>query len=60
MLLVQTTVPYETEGTQMPAGSQLKADLSNWDPNNEETWDSKRAWLTLWVTTYSMILAFCT
>ena len=44
----------------MPAGSQLKADLSNWDPNNEETWDSKRAWLTLWVTTYSMILAFCT
>ncbi len=44
----------------MAAGSQLKPDLSNWDPNQAETWDSKRAWLTLWVTTYSMILAFCT
>lgn len=44
----------------MAAGSALAPDLSNWDPNNEETWDSRLAWRTLWITTYSMVLAFCT
>lgn len=38
--------------------SQLKADLSNWDPEHEETWDSKLAWRTLWITTFSMTLGF--
>jgi NNP family nitrate/nitrite transporter-like MFS transporter len=46
--------------TKMAVGAELKADLSNWNPNDPQTWDSKRAWLTLWVTTYSMILGFCT
>jgi len=38
--------------------SRLKPDLSNWDPENEETWDSKLAWRTLWITTFSLTLAF--
>lgn len=42
------------------AGSALKPDLSNWNPEDESTWDKKLAWRTLWVTTYTMILAFAT
>ncbi|WP_104131737.1 MFS transporter [Cryobacterium sp. M91] len=38
--------------------STLKPDLSNWDPENEETWDSHLAWRTLWITTFSMTLGF--
>ncbi len=38
----------------------LKPDLSNWNPEDEATWDSKLAWRTLWVTTYTMLLAFAT
>jgi len=38
--------------------STLKPDLSNWDPEHEETWDSRLAWRTLWITTFSMTLAF--
>jgi MFS transporter, NNP family, nitrate/nitrite transporter len=41
-------------------GSKLKPDLSNWNPEDEETWDSKLAWRTLSVTTYTMIIAFGT
>ena len=36
--------------------SRLEPDLSNWDPENEETWDSKLAWRTLWITTFSLTL----
>ena len=32
--------------------------LENWDPENEETWDSRLAWRTLWVTTFALTLAF--
>ncbi|MBX3098578.1 MAG: NarK/NasA family nitrate transporter [Salinibacterium sp.] len=42
------------------AGSALKPDLSNWNPEDESTWDKKLAWRTLWVTTYTMVLAFAT
>ena len=38
--------------------STLKTDLSNWDPEHAETWDSRLAWRTLWITTFSMTLAF--
>ncbi len=38
--------------------STLKPDLSNWDPEHAETWDSRLAWRTLWITTFSMTLAF--
>ncbi len=32
--------------------------LEAWDPENEKTWDSKRAWKTLWITTFCLTLAF--
>lgn len=32
--------------------------LESWDPENEETWDSKLAWRTLWITTFGLFLAF--
>lgn len=32
--------------------------LENWDPENEATWDSSRAWRTLTVTTFCLTLAF--
>jgi NNP family nitrate/nitrite transporter-like MFS transporter len=40
--------------------SILKSDLSNWDPENEQTWDARLAWRTLWITTYCMVLSFAT
>ena len=40
--------------------SALKPDLSNWNPEDEETWDSRLAWRTLWITTYSLTLGFAT
>lgn len=40
-------------------GSELKPDLSNWDKEDPARSSSKQAWLTLWITTYSMIIAFC-
>jgi NNP family nitrate/nitrite transporter-like MFS transporter len=32
--------------------------LESWDPENEQTWDSRLAWRTLWVTTFCLTLAF--
>ncbi len=32
--------------------------LQAWDPENEETWDSRLAWKTLWITTFCLTLAF--
>ena len=34
--------------------------LQDWDPENEETWDSRIAWQTLWITTFTLTLAFVT
>ncbi len=34
--------------------------LPTWDPEDQATWDSNRAWKTLWVTTFSLTLAFIT
>lgn len=33
--------------------------LHDWSPENPEKWDSKRAWSTLWVTTFSLTIGFC-
>ncbi len=33
-------------------------DLSTWDPEDEEHWDKRFAWQTLWITTYTLMLAF--
>ena len=32
--------------------------LEAWDPENDETWDKGLAWQTLWVTTFTLTLAF--
>ncbi len=34
--------------------------LSDWDPENAETWDSRLAWRTLGITTFALTLAFST
>ena len=41
-------------------GQSLAKDLSNWDPENPATWDPKRAWITLTITTYTMFVSFAT
>ncbi|MSS85115.1 NarK/NasA family nitrate transporter [Actinomycetaceae bacterium WB03_NA08] len=33
--------------------------LQNWNPENPETWDSKIAWRTLWISTFSLTIGFC-
>ena len=42
-----------------PAAKKSRFLLTDWNPNDESKWDSKLAWRTLWITTYSLILAFC-
>ena len=34
--------------------------LSKWDPEDEKNWDSGIAWRTLWISTFSLIIGFCT
>lgn len=34
--------------------------LDSWTPEDPDAWDSVRAWKTLWVTTFSLTLAFIT
>ncbi len=34
--------------------------LDSWSPEDLDTWDSGRAWKTLWVTTFNLTLAFAT
>ncbi|AKK08495.1 NarK/NasA family nitrate transporter [Corynebacterium testudinoris] len=34
--------------------------LHGWDPEKEENWDSGIAWRTLWITTFTLFMAFCT
>jgi NNP family nitrate/nitrite transporter-like MFS transporter len=34
--------------------------LTNWDPEDEQSWDERLAWRTLGVTTYTLSLAFIT
>ena len=32
--------------------------LESWDPEDAQTWDSRLAWKTLWITTFCLTLAF--
>ena len=32
--------------------------LTAWDPENEESWDKALAWKTLWITTFTLTMAF--
>ena len=38
--------------------SPSKSVLANWNPEDPATWKSRQAWLTLWVTTFSLLLGF--
>ena len=44
-----------TSTTASPKGGEW---LESWDPENEQTWDKRLAWKTLWITTFSLFLAF--
>ncbi len=42
-----------------PADAKTGRDwLTSWNPEDPETWDSGRAWKTLWITTFNLTLAF--
>ena len=43
-----------------PAPRQGADWLDSWNPEDAATWDSGRAWKTLWVTTFNLVLAFAT
>ena len=34
--------------------------LTDWDPEDERSWDRGLAWKTMWITTGALTLAFCT
>jgi NNP family nitrate/nitrite transporter-like MFS transporter len=34
--------------------------LSEWNPEDEQSWDSRLAWRTLWITTFTLTMAFST
>jgi NNP family nitrate/nitrite transporter-like MFS transporter len=40
--------------------SQHSEWLTNWDPENEQSWDSRLAWRTLGITTFALTMAFST
>ena len=40
--------------------SQRSEWLTNWDPENEQSWDSRLAWRTLGITTFALTMAFST
>ena len=33
--------------------------LTEWDAEDAQSWDSRLAWKTLIISTYSLVLAFC-
>lgn len=33
--------------------------LTHWNPEDTQSWDAKLAWITLIISTYSLVLAFC-
>ena len=34
--------------------------LKNWNPEDQENWDHRLAWRTLWITTFTLLLSFST
>lgn len=51
-------VAAQTSSTAIAVSTDARKDLINWDPNDEQRWDSKVAWTSLWVTTFNLVLAF--
>lgn len=54
------TVDSDAAATQAVKSGGSARWIEDWDPSDEETWDSKFAWKTLWVTTFALVLSFCT
>jgi len=44
--------------TDPPVTARGKDWLTEWNPEDQANWDSQRAWKTLWVTTFTLTLAF--
>lgn len=36
-----------------------KHKLQDWNPEDPEKWNSKTAWKTLWISTFSLLIGFC-
>jgi len=37
----------------------MKADITNWNPENPSQWNKVLAWTTVWLSTFSLTLGFC-
>ncbi len=44
--------------TTTPASPRSSEWLTSWDPENEQTWDRRLAWTTLWISTFTLTLCF--
>ncbi|MGB3830057.1 MAG: MFS transporter [Ornithinimicrobium sp.] len=42
----------------MSSTATSKEWLDSWDPEDEEVWDKKLAWTTLWISTFTLTLCF--
>ena len=49
-----------TKGLSMPTQgiTETRGLLKEWNPEDPKTWQSRQAWLTLWVTTFALLLGF--
>lgn len=47
-----------TQAAPPPQVRKGKDWLDSWNPEDPQTWDSGRAWKTLWITTFNLTLAF--
>ena len=47
-----------TETTPAKAATPARHLLVGWNPEDPASWKSRQAWLTLWVTTFSLLLGF--
>jgi MFS transporter, NNP family, nitrate/nitrite transporter len=56
---MSSTLP-DTPATLLVPSQRRSDELTSWDPNDPENWDSRLAWRTLSITTYNLMLAFIT
>jgi len=43
---------------QVPVSTANRYTITDWNPEDEKSWNSRQAWLTLWVTTFALMLGF--
>ena len=44
--------------TSVSAAPSRRDVIQDWNPEDEASWDHRQAWLTLWVTTFALLLGF--